>query len=241
MKITHLGQAGLLIKTKDLTIMIDPYFTDSVGETDPKKHRRVEMDPRFWQLRPDVLLFTHSHLDHYDPATAGRILKENRGITVLAPTSVWGQVRGFGGDHNYVLFDRHTQWTEGSVRFTAVKAAHSDNFAIGVLVNTQGKTLYVTGDTLYNTEVLEDVAQYLAPPAPAGHPPHKCGGQVDVVFLPVNGMGNNMNATDAARFVRDCGAKLAVPVHVGLFDDLTGDILQIDNKVVLAAFETMEV
>ena len=224
MKITHLGQAGLLIKTKDLTIMIDPYFTDSVGETDPQKHRRVEMDPRFWQLRPDVLLFTHSHLDHYDPATAGRILKENRGITVLAPTSVWGQVRGFGGDHNYVLFDRHTQWTEKDVRFTAVKAAHSDSFAIGVVIEAEGKTLYVTGDTLYNTEVLADLPE-----------------AVDVIFLPVNGVGNNMNATDAARFVRDCGAKLAVPVHVGLFDDLTGDILQIDNKVVLAAFETMEV
>ena len=204
--------------------MIDPYFTDSVGETDPQKHRRVEMDPRFWQLRPDVLLFTHSHLDHYDPATAGRILKENRGITVLAPTSVWGQVRGFGGDHNYVLFDRHTQWTEKDVRFTAVKAAHSDSFAIGVVIEAEGKTLYVTGDTLYNTEVLADLPE-----------------AVDVIFLPVNGVGNNMNATDAARFVRDCGAKLAVPVHVGLFDDLTGDILQIDNKVVLAAFETMEV
>ena len=228
MKITHLGQAGLLIETKDLTIMIDPYFTDSVGQLDPKKHRKVAMDQRFWEISPDLLLFTHSHLDHYDPETAERILKTHGPMTVLSPASVWNQVRTLGGNHNYVLFDRHTQWTEKDVRFTAVKAAHSDSHAIGVIIRAEGKSLYVTGDTLYNTEVLEDIQTATK-------------GQVDVVFLPVNGVGNNMNATDAVRFVVDCGAKLAVPIHVGMFDDLTGDILQVENKVVLATFESMEV
>ena len=114
------------------------------------------------------------------------------------------------------------------MRFTAVKAAHSDSCAIGVIIRAEGKRLYVTGDTLYNTEVLEDIRTATKE-------------QVDVVFLPVNGVGNNMNATDAARFVVDCGAKLAVPIHVGMFDDLTGDILQVENKAVLATFESMEV
>jgi len=224
MKITHIGQAGLLLESKDLTIMIDPYFTDSVGAVDPKKHRRVAMDDTLWDVKPDVLIFTHDHLDHYDPETAERILKTHSGITVLCPNSVWQKVRLNGGDHNYVLFDRHTQWTEQGVRFTAVKAAHSDSFAIGVILELEGKTLYVTGDTLYNTEVLADV--------PKG---------IDLVFLPVNGVGNNMNACDAARFVNACGAKTAVPMHVGMFDDMTGDVLRMDNKVVLATYESMEV
>lgn len=225
MKISNLGQAGLLVEIKDLTIMIDPYFSDSVGSVDPGKHRRVPMQDWLWKIRPDVLIFTHEHLDHYDPETAERILRTCGGITVLSPNSVWQKVRRNGSDHNYVLFDRHTQWTEKNVRFSAVKAAHSDAFAIGVLIQAEGKTLYVTGDTLYNTEVLEDVKAF----------------GPDVVFLPVNGVGNNMNAEDAARFVMDCGAKLAVPVHVGMFDDLTGEILQVDNKRVLGTFDSMEV
>ena len=224
MTITHLGQAGLLVQTGALTIMIDPYFTDAVGAIDPNKHRRVAMDEKLWSVRPDVLIFTHDHLDHYDPQSAERILKTHQGITVLCPMSVWGKVRLQGGDHNYVLFDRHTQWTEKDVRFCAVKAAHSDAFAIGVIIKAEGKTLYITGDTLYNTEIFADLPE-----------------KIDVIFLPINGVGNNMNATDAARFVAKTGAKLAVPIHVGMFDGLTGHILEIDNKVVLTTYESMEV
>ena len=224
MKVTHLGQAGLLLQTKTLTVMIDPYFTDSVGAIDPNKHRRAAMDERLWSVRPDVLIFTHDHLDHYDPESAERILKTHSGILVLCPASVWGKVRANGGDHNYVLFDRHTQWTEKDIRFTAVKAAHSDACAIGVVIEAEGKTLYVTGDTLYNGEIFGDLPE-----------------KIDVIFLPVNGVGNNMNADDAARFVDRCGAKLAAPMHVGMFDGLTGHILQVNNKVVLATYESMEV
>ena len=224
MKVTHLGQAGLLLQTKTLTVMIDPYFTDSVGAIDPNKHRRVAMDEKLWSVRPDVLIFTHDHLDHYDPESAERILKTHSGIQVLCPASVWGKVRANGGDHNYVLFDRHTQWTEKDIRFTAVKAAHSDACAIGVVIEAEGKTLYVTGDTLYNGEIFGDLPE-----------------KIDVIFLPVNGVGNNMNADDAARFVDRCGAKLAAPMHVGMFDGLTGHILQVNNKVVLATYESMEV
>lgn len=222
MKITNIGQAGLLIEA-GITVMTDPYFTDSVGAVDPKKHRRVPMQDWLWDVRPDVLIFTHDHLDHYDPETAERILKNHSGITVLCPGSVWQKVRLHGGDHNYVLFDRHTQWTQKGVRFSAVKAAHSDAYAIGVIIKAEGKTLYVTGDTLYNTEIFGDLPE-----------------RIDTVFLPVNGVGNNMNAFDAARFMKKCGAKLAVPVHVGMFDDLTGDILEIDNKMVLSTYESME-
>ena len=224
MKITLLGQAGLLVQTKNLTIMIDPYFTDSVGEIDPAKHRRIPMDDRYWNVRPDVLIFTHNHLDHYDPATAERILHTHSGITVLCPGSVWSLVRQLGGDHNYVLFDRHTQWTEENVRFCAVKAAHSDALAIGVVLQAEDKRLYITGDTLYNSEIFSDLPE-----------------QIDVIFLPVNGVGNNMNPEDAARFVERSGARLALPIHVGMFDGLTGDVLQIPNKVVLATYESMEV
>ena len=224
MKITHIGQAGLLLRTGDLTIMIDPYFTASVGAIDPNKHRRVEMDEALWTIRPDVLIFTHDHLDHHDPETAKQILSNHKGITVLCPNSVWQKVRLNGGDHNYVLFDRHTQWTERGVRFSAVKAAHSDSFAIGVVIKAENRNFYITGDTLYNKEIFPDLPE-----------------TIHYIFLPVNGVGNNMNAFDAARFVKKCGAKIAFPMHVGMFDGLTGHILEIDNKVVLATYESAEV
>ena len=44
MKITFLGQAGLLFEKDGKKIMIDPYFSDSVGKKNPKKHRRVPVE-----------------------------------------------------------------------------------------------------------------------------------------------------------------------------------------------------
>ncbi len=219
MKVTFLGQAGLLFEHNGKKVMIDPYFSDSVGKVNPQKHRRVPVDDRFAQIKPDVLIFTHNHLDHYDPETVQRIVTPETNITVLAPTSVWNEVRKIGGENNYVLFDRYFQWSQDGIRFSAVKAAHSDAYAIGVILNDGEKTYYVTGDTLYSTEIFGDLSK-----------------TIDVVFLPVNGVGNNMNMEDAARFARDIGAKIAVPVHTGLFDDLNAGDFSFENKVIPEIF-----
>ena len=53
-----------------------------------------------------------------------------------------------------------------------------------------------------------------------------------MVFLPVNGVGNNMNMEDAARFARQTGAKQVVPFHVGMFDDLRPEDFPMENKVI---------
>lgn len=215
MKITWLGQGGLLFEKGDLRIMIDPYLSDSVRKINPNNYRRVEVDTRFFAVKPDVMIFTHNHLDHYDPETVKHFITEDSRITVLAPSSVWNEVRKTGGRNNYVLFDRHTQWTQGGVRFEAVKACHSDPSPIGVVMYEEDKTYYVTGDTLYNKEIFLDLPK-----------------NIDVVFLPVNGVGNNMNMEDAARFAAECGAKKVVPIHFGMFDELNPKNFPCANKVI---------
>ncbi|MBS1327449.1 MAG: MBL fold metallo-hydrolase, partial [Oscillospiraceae bacterium] len=148
MKAIWLGQAGLWLELKGKTVMVDPYLSDSVGEANPRMRRRIPVDPVCLSLRPDILAFTHGHLDHYDPATVEPILRSAYSACVLAPEGVWDRVRHFGGAHNYVLFRKHTVWTQGNVRFTAVYAEHSDPGAIGIVMEAEGRVLYVTGDTL---------------------------------------------------------------------------------------------
>ena len=223
MRVTWLGQAGLLFKSSALTVLIDPYFSDSVGRIDPAKKRRIPVDPSLWQIQPDVLIFTHDHLDHFDLETAEHFLRSSRPMTVLAPNSVWQKARQYGGPHNFVLFESGTQWTQGDIRFTAVPAAHSDPDAIGVLLQAEGKLHYVTGDTLYSTKVLSALP---------------CS--IDTVFLPVNGVGNNMNMADAARFAADCGAKIAIPLHVGLFDSLRAENFPFARKRILTVYQEEE-
>ena len=143
MKIIYLGQAGFLFETKGMKIMVDPYLSDSVEKVEPHNRRRVPVEKRWLEVKPDVLIFTHNHLDHYDPETADKIITPTSGITVLAPASVYYEVRKRGGNNLYILFDRHTQWSQGDIRFSAVKAVHSDPAAIGVIIDAEGKKYYI--------------------------------------------------------------------------------------------------
>ena len=226
MKITWLGQAGLLFDNGKVKIMVDPYLSNSVEKVEPLNYRRVPVKEEFLSVTPDVMIFTHDHLDHYDPETAPIFLerKEKR-MTVLSPSSVWQKARAFKA-HNNVQFNRGTSWTEYGFRFTAVKAEHSDVHAIGVLIEEldTAKIFYVTGDTLYNEAIFADLPE-----------------NIDIIFLPVNGVGNNMNEEDAVRFFKKSGAKAAVPYHVGMFDEKTPEIFDADNRIILEIYKETEV
>ena len=225
MKITWLGQAGLLFETGGKQIVVDPYLSDNVKNFEPANARRVPVDERFLQLRPDVIVVTHNHLDHLDKETLKHYLTDDAESLVLAPSGGWQELRTtFGGTSNYVLFNNGTTWTEGEVSFTAVKAEHSDPNAIGVVIGAEGKYYYITGDTLYSETVFASLPALT----------------FEAVFLPINGKGNNMNATDAARFAARVDAKHAVPLHFGLFDSLTADAFVCDNKVAPRFFEPIE-
>lgn len=223
MKITWIGQAGLLFEADGKKILVDPYLSDNVKNFEPKNYRRVPVDERFLKITPDVIVITHNHLDHLDKETLKYYLTEDAHSLVLAPNGSWQELRKFGGNSNYVLFNNGTTWTEGKLTFTAVKAEHSDPYAIGVIINAEGKNYYVTGDTLYNEQVFESLPNI----------------EIEAVFLPVNGVGNNMNMADAARFARRVNAKYTVPVHFGMFDTLTAENITLDNAVIPKLYESI--
>ena len=224
MKITFLGQAGLCFDTGTTKIIIDPYLSNSVGERDAKKNRRQPIDDKWLNANPDILVFTHNHLDHYDEQTVKRYLSATTKRLVLAPRSVWNNVRLFGGENNYVQFQTGTKWTENSVTFQAVKAEHSDADAIGVVITIDNENYYVTGDTLYNQSVFDSLPSIA----------------FKAVFLPINGVGNNMNAFDAALFAEKVKARNVVPVHFGLFDDMTGEELKLGNTVIPKIYKEIQ-
>ncbi len=215
MKITFLGQAGFLFETNGFKIMIDPYLSNSVEKINAKNYRRAAVDESFFRIKPNVMVFTHNHLDHYDPETVKRFITSDSNITVLAPKSVWDDVRKISGNNNYILFNRHTTWTENKIKFTAVKAEHSDITPIGVIIDDGKKKYYITGDTLYNEEIFEDIPD-----------------NIYALFLPVNGVGNNMNMTDAALFAKRVNAKKTIPIHIGMFDNITADDFECENKII---------
>ena len=116
------------------------------------------------------------------------------------------------------------EWTQGQAHFRAVKAVHSDPDAVGVILEAEGGRWYLSGDTLYSEEIFQDVQ-----------------GHFDGVFLPVNGVGNNMNMTDAARFAAKLDADWVVPMHVGMFDALDAAEFSAPNRIVPRIYEEIPV
>ncbi len=225
MKITWLTQAGLLFDNDRIRIMVDPYLSDSVGKRSPEKHRRIPVDERFFDADPDVIIITHDHLDHLDPETLEVLLaRSTKSITFLAPENAYMKLRQYGGGHNYVLLAPHSVWSQGGVTFYSVKAEHSDRTAAGFIIDDGKKTYYTSGDTLYNYDVIDDVLDLVE-------------GGVDYAFLPINGVGNNMNAKDAADFAYEIGAKCAVPLHYGLFDSLDPAEFDFEDSLLLTPYE----
>lgn len=215
MTVFWLGQAGLLFEFNGVRVMVDPYLSNSVEKVEPKNYRRQSIDEGFFDIKPDILILTHNHLDHTDPETLERMFSKHGGICVLASYNAWQTARKFGGDNNYVMFNRGTVWTEKGIKFEAVYAEHSDDKAVGVIISYGGRNYYITGDTLYNKKVIKDINI-----------------PIDVVFLPINGVGNNMNMTDAAHFAEEIKAKTAVPIHFGMFDSLNADDFNLKNRVI---------
>ena len=228
MKVTWLTQAGLLFESDKVTVLVDPYLSDSVGEIDAAKHRRIPVKEEYFEVKPDVILITHNHLDHLDPATLSHYLGADREcVNVLSPGASYDKLCQMGGGHNYVLLDPHSVYSVNGVTFYSVRAAHSDRTACGFIIDDGEKTYYVSGDTVYNFDVIDDVLDLVE-------------SGVDYAFLPINGKGNNMHARDAADFAYEIGAHFAVPLHYGLFDDLDASEFDFEDAVVLTPYEPTE-
>lgn len=226
MKVTWLTQAGLYFENSRIKILVDPYLSDSVGEAKTEKHRKIPVNDELFALTPDVILITHDHLDHLDPATLDKFLNTERSITVLAPENAYNKLVSLYGDrcHNIVLLAPHSVWTENGNTFYSVHAEHSDRTAAGFIIDDGKATFYVSGDTLYNYDVIDDVLDLVED-------------GVDYAFLPINGVGNNMNAKDAADFAYEIGAKCAVPIHYGLFDNINPEEFDFEDKMLLEPYK----
>lgn len=229
MKFTWLRQAGLLLKNDDITVMVDPYLSGSITSEGREKGCEAATREKYLEASPDVIVITHTHPDHMDIPTIERLLSSaEKRVTLLVSEGAFARLSDICGGHNLVLFAPHSVWSIGDVTFYSVKAEHSDRSAIGVIIDDDEKTYYSSGDTLYNFDVIDDVLDLVE-------------SGVDVAFLPINGVGNNMNAKDAADFAYELGAHCAVPVHYGMFDNIDPGDFDFDDALVVEPFTEYEI
>ena len=194
MKIRFLGQSGYLLESGNYSIMIDPYLSDSVNRASGKARLLpIPIEPR--DLLCDAVICTHDHLDHLDPDTLTSMKESQLFITTNGGKEKLATL----GRNNVTAIVEGESVKIGDFVITAVFADHTVE-AFGVVVKAEGKTLYFSGDTLYN-EKLFGIKKY----------------SPDVTFICINGRLGNMNVSEALAVAREIGAKNNIPTHYDMF------------------------
>lgn len=202
MKLTFFGHSAFQIEGDSATILVDPFISQNPLNTG---FIRIE------DLRPDVILLTHAHGDHWGDTPE---IAEQSGALVISNHEI---VSYLAANHGYE--NVHGMNTGGSSSFdwgkvTYTWARHSSSFPDGTyggnpggfIIELDGKTIYAAGDTDRFAEMAWYGEDY----------------GIDLALLPV-GDCFTMGPAEAARAARMLRADLSVPIHWGTFPPLTGN------------------
>lgn len=195
MKIRFLGQSGYVVKTEKNEIIIDPYLSDSVNRV-AGRPRALPIPMRSQYINCDAVICTHNHLDHLDPDTVKDINSCQFFITTNEGKAELKKL----GRSNVKALNIGESIMVGDIEITAVFADHTVE-AFGLIIKAENKTLYFSGDTLYNEKLFE-IAEF----------------KPDVTFICINGRLGNMNVTEALITAKKIGAKTNIPNHYDMFD-----------------------
>jgi L-ascorbate metabolism protein UlaG (beta-lactamase superfamily) len=187
-------QSSFLIKSPEAVIYVDPHQIED-GE------------------KADLILVTHEHFDHLDPATIAALRKDDTVIVAAASCAP-----RLGGQGRVVALEEGQTASEKGVDIRAVAGYnnhHPRGFNAGFVFKVAGKTVYHAGDTSRVPEMAEL-------------------GPIDVALIPIGGT-YTMDEEEAAALVRDLKPRIVIPMHYGYatggdpkrFATLVGDAAQV--------------
>ena len=209
LKIKWIGQSGYILNDKKTEICIDPYLSDVVNRLQ-NRPRMVDAPFSPEDLKSDVVICTHDHLDHVDIDAIPRMKKDN--MLFLAPSDAKNTLFECGVT-KYEEFNEGDKYSVGDFELEAVCAFHSAP-AVGIIVRHDGHTLYFSGDTVYD-ERLKELKRY----------------NIDIMFICINGKLGNMNVEEAVEITKTIKPKAAIPTHYGMFESNTEDPKKFTSKI----------
>lgn len=148
----------------------------------------------------DIIFITHEHYDHYSQEDIDKVKKED--TIIVAPEGMLSQLLNKGIKKEKIITVRpNEEYTVKDIKFETVPAYNinksfhpKENEWVGYIINLQGVTYYIAGDT----DVIDENQKI------------KC----DVAFVPVSGT-YTMNYKEAADLVNQIEPKIAIPTHYG--------------------------
>lgn len=230
LRLQWLGQAGFLIETRAIRMLIDPYLSDSLAEkyrgTQFPHQRMVPVPIRPEDLRGiDLFFSTHGHTDHLDPSTILPVAKANPDCRFIVPASCADLAVSRGVPvGRLVPADAFSAFRLGDISVCPVPSAHETlamdeaghHMFLGYVLSIADFILYHSGDCAPYPGMLKNLGPF----------------DVDLALLPINGRDSvrktagilgNFTLDEAADLAEAAGFRCAIGHHFGMFDFNTID------------------
>ena len=199
-----LGQSGFYISDGNKTVVIDPYLSDSVGEDNPLFHRIYPPPILPNELKADIYIVTHDHLDHLDPLTLCEYQYKET-TSFIAPHQAARKLiqLGIAKEQLYIV-------EPGDCAiFDDLKIEGIFALGIGpdVLDTTGYKITFGNGKSVYHTS---DTAfcELLLQAAP----------KADVLLTCINGKFGNLTIEQAVQLAKICDPNYVIPHHFDMME-----------------------
>lgn len=199
MKITYIRWSMTIVEMNGLTIVTDPFF---------RLFGRLRVTPREYTIellpKPDLILISHKHIDHWDPWTMHYLSKESKGIPLIVrPRHIADDAQRLG----YSDVRELPPWKQTRVQglaITAVPAIHRCTEEVGFVLQGE-KIVYFAGDTSLDHGIFTAIGQRF---------------DLDVVLLPIGGLrisgrGRQIDPVQAVEAIKLLRPRIVVGIHWG--------------------------
>ncbi|HUX19712.1 MAG TPA: MBL fold metallo-hydrolase [Spirochaetia bacterium] len=229
--VVWIGQAGFLIETGTVRLLIDPYLSDSLAQ----KYRGTKF-PHARMMQPpvsagelsdiDYLFATHGHSDHLDPGTLPEIQRANPLCTFVVPRSCreLAVERGVHPERLLTMNSEESIELTGGGSVTALPSAHEERkwddsgneLFLGFLFRIAGRVIYHSGDGVPYEGLTERLRS----------------AEIELFLMPVNGrdevrrtngVPGNFTLAEAYEIAHGSGGKGLIGHHYGMFEFNTID------------------
>ena len=220
-----LGQAGFALRCAGCRLLIDPYLSDHLahkyaGTEFP--HQRIMPPPvNPEEIRHlDLVLCSHRHGDHMDPASLPALAKNNPRCRFIVPRAEVESVVRLGVPETQLIpaNDGDAVPVNDAVTIHVIPAAHEmlkvnqrgHHHFLGFILRLGAFMLYHSGDSVVYDGLAERLREWA----------------IDLALLPVNGRSEqltsrgimgNMNLDEAAALCLAAGIHALIPHHFGMF------------------------
>lgn len=148
----------------------------------------------------DVIFITHDHYDHYSEEDIDKVVKEDTIIVVPEDLKTKLLKKGWK-EENIITVRPNEIYTVKNIEFKTIPAYNvnkqfhpKENAWVGYLLEIEGVTYYIAGDT----DITEENKKVKS----------------DVAFVPVGGT-YTMDYKEAAELINEIKPKVTVPTHYG--------------------------